>query len=203
MNLRDRFRTFLPIVVDVETGGVDPDRHALLELCVVIPNWSNDKLVVVPEDIHLWDIAPYDPTAVESDSLKVTNIDLSNESREAQSEDTSIRECFRIVRRAIRAQQCTRAIATGHNTHFDLAFIKAAAMRNDIKRDPFHPFSVLDTVSLSAMVYGHTVLSVACERAGLEFDAKQAHGALYDATVTAQLFCKLINAMRYEGFDSD
>ena len=203
MDLKDRFRTYLPVVVDVETGGVEPDRHALLELCVVVPNWSNDKLVVVPEGIHSWKIAPYDPTAVESNSLRITNIDPSNADREAQSEETSIRECFRIVRRAIREHRCTRAIATGHNTHFDLAFIKAAAMRHGIKRDPFHPFSVLDTVSLAAMVYGHTVLSVACERANIAFDTEQAHGALYDATVTAQLFCQLINATRYEVSESD
>ena len=197
MELKERFRSFLPIVVDVETGGTEPDRHALLELCVVVPEWQEDELVVRKVGIHNWNVTPYDAAAVETGSLEVSGIDLSREDRISIPEEQAMRECFQTVRKAIRRHGCTRAIATGHNAHFDLAVMKAAAKRHGIKRDPFHPFSVLDTVSLSAVAYGHTVLSVACERAEIAFDGDQAHSARYDATVTAKLFCRLVNSSSY------
>ncbi|MEG2981896.1 MAG: ribonuclease T, partial [Stenotrophomonas sp.] len=33
--MAQRFRGFLPVVVDVETGGFDCNRHALLEIAAV------------------------------------------------------------------------------------------------------------------------------------------------------------------------
>ena len=55
---------------------------------------------------------------------------------------------------------------TAHNAHFDHGFVMSAAERNGVKRNPFHPFTVLDTASLAAVAYGHTVLSEACSRGG-------------------------------------
>ena len=82
---------------------------------------------------------------------------------------------------------------TAHNAHFDLGFILAAAERNGIKRNPFHPFTVIDTASLAAVAFGHTVLSEACLRAGIEFDEGRAHSAGYDALIAARLFCEVVN----------
>ena len=78
-------------------------------------------------------------------------------------------------------------------TQWDRDFIFAAAERNKISRNPFHPFSIFDTVSLSGLAYGQTVLSRAAQAAGLEWDSKEAHSALYDASQTAKLFCTIVN----------
>ncbi|MBV8063625.1 MAG: ribonuclease T, partial [Nevskia sp.] len=91
---------------------------------------------------------------------------------------------------------CTRAILVGHNAHFDLAFLNAAVARADVKRNPFHPFSAFDTVTLSGAVLGQTVLARALEAAGLPYDSREAHSAIYDAERTADLFCLLLNRMR-------
>ena len=81
----------------------------------------------------------------------------------------------------------------GHNTTLDHNFIFAAAERNKISRNPFHPFSTFDTVSLAGLAYGQTVLSRAAQAAGLPWDNNEAHTALYDARQTAKLFCIIVN----------
>ena len=69
-------------------------------------------------------------------------------------------------------------------------------VRNRITRNPFHPFSTFDTVSLAGLAYGQTVLSRAVEAAGIDWHSEKAHSALYDATKTAELFCKIVNQWR-------
>jgi ribonuclease T len=93
----------------------------------------------------------------------------------------------------MKASGCQRAILVAHNAAFDQQFLHAAVNRNQLKRDPFHPFSFIDTASLAAVAYGHTVLSEACARAEIAFDTSQAHSALYDAERTAELFCAIVN----------
>ena len=81
----------------------------------------------------------------------------------------------------------------GQNSHFDHGFLNAASERNNLKRNPFHPFSSFDTATLSGLAYGQTVLARACEVADIEFDNNEAHSARYDAEKTAELFCKIVN----------
>ena len=82
---------------------------------------------------------------------------------------------------------------TGHNASFDLSFINAVASRLNYKRNPFHPFSVIDTASLGALVLGQTVLSRACISAGIHFDGDHAHSAVYDTSKECELFCAMYN----------
>ncbi len=84
----------------------------------------------------------------------------------------------------------------GHNTMMDLSFVNAGAVRCKINRNPFHPFSTFDTVSLAGLAYGQTVLSRAVQAAGIEWDNDNAHTATYDALKTAELFCKIVNRWR-------
>lgn len=192
MEIKDRFRSYLPVVVDLETGGVDPSRHALLEIAVVLLSWKDDT--IIRSTTHQWSIEPHADTELDPDSLKVTGIEPFDPERQGQNEEAALRELFRIVRNHLKDLKCQRALLTGHNAHFDRRFLRTASVRNNVGRDPFHPFSVLDTVSLAALAYGHTRLDVACERAGIEYDADRAHAASYDAEVAADLFCRIVNS---------
>lgn len=191
MTMKTRFRGYLPVVVDLETGGFDDDVHSLLEIAAVTLDFEQQRLVA--RGRHRWAVIPHPDTVVEEASLRVTGIDLNDPARDAVSELEALRGLFRIVRTEVKRHGCQRAIVTAHNAHFDHGFIHAAATRNDIKRSPFHPFSVVDTVALAAVQYGHTVLSEACRRAGIDYDADRAHSAAYDADVTAALFCAVVN----------
>lgn len=192
MTMKTRFRGYLPVVVDLETGGFDSDLHALLEIAAVTLDLDDRGLVVHRQ--HRWAVIPHPETAVEEASLRVTGIDIDDPGRQAVSELDALRGLFRMVRGEIKRHGCQRAIVTAHNAHFDHGFIHAAAKRSGVKRSPFHPFSVIDTVALAAVHYGHTVLSEACGRAGIPFDAERAHCAAYDAQITAELFCAIVNA---------
>ena len=197
MTMKTRFRGYLPVVVDLETGGFDSDVHALLEIAAVTLDLDDRGLVVHRQ--HRWAVIPHPDTAVEEASLKVTGIDIDDTARGAVSELDALRGLFRMVRAEIKRHGCQRAIVTAHNAHFDHGFIHAAAKRSGVKRSPFHPFSVIDTVALAAVHYGHTVLSEACGRAGIPFDAERAHCAAYDAEITAELFCAVVNAPHGSG----
>ena len=195
MQFNERFRTFLPVVVDVETGGVDPTQHALLELAIVLLKWENDRLA--PDTLHTWNVEPHPATTVTEKSIELTHIDPDDIERESVSEEIALRESFKIIRKAIKETACKRAVLTGHNAHFDHRFIFEAAKRNRVGRNPFHPFTVLDTASISAVALGHTVLNEAAKRLGMEFDDQAAHSASYDVEVTARVFCDIVNRSSY------
>jgi ribonuclease T len=116
----------------------------------------------------------------------------------AISELDAIRNINQRIKSEIKEEECTRAILVGHNASFDLNFILAAAKRTKIKL-PFHQFSTIDTVSLSSIYYGETVLAKAIKKAKIEWDDAQAHSALYDAKKTAELFCLMFNNFDYQG----
>ena len=125
------------------------------------------------------------------------NAELADEAREALDEGDALRQLFQPIRKAVKAYGCNRAVLVGHNAFFDHSFLFAAAERAGIKRNPFHPFSTFDTATLAALAYEHTVLSQACKRAGIDFDNKEAHSALYDAEKTAELFCRIVNRWKH------
>ena|SRR5882757_3146876 len=190
-----RFRGFLPVVVDVETGGFNSTTDALLEIAAVLIGLDENGNLVRGET-YAAHVEPFAGANIERASLEVNGIDPYHPLRLAMPEREALAKVFKPVRQAVSEQGCTRAILVGHNAHFDLGFLNAAVARADVKRNPFHPFSAFDTVTLGGAVLGQTVLARALEAAGLPFDAKEAHSAIYDAERTADLFCLLVNRMR-------
>ncbi|MGI9251971.1 MAG: ribonuclease T [Pseudohongiellaceae bacterium] len=191
--LASRFRTYLPVVVDVETGGFNAATDAILEVAAVILRMDAASAELEVEQTFFHRVVPFEGANIESGALEFTGIDPYHPLRVAKSEREVFQAMFKLVREAMRANQCKRAILVGHNAHFDHGFINAASSRNRLKRNPFHPFSSFDTASLSGLAYGQTVLSRACEAAGIGFDNKEAHSARYDAEKTAELFCTIVN----------
>jgi ribonuclease T len=190
-DMSTRFRGYLPVVVDLETGGFDPASHAILEMALVGVGFDGGELVI--RDRWRQAVTPYSGSRIDPASLKVTGIDPDDPNRGAIDEAEAFREMFRRVRRGMRAAGCQRAILVAHNAAFDHQFMREAFERNSLKRSPFHPFSFIDTASLAAVAFGHTVLSESCQRAGIEFDPDLAHDALYDAEKAAELFCGIVN----------
>jgi ribonuclease T len=191
--MSERFRGYLPVVVDVETGGFDWNRHALLEIAVQ-PVDLDENGRLVPGEIASAHLVPAPGTEIDPKSLQVTGIKLDHPFRLAKAEKDALDHVFAPVRAAVRKHDCQRAILVGHNAHFDLNFLNAAVARTQHKRNPFHPFSVFDTVSLAGIAYGQTVLARAVMAAGLSWNAEEAHSAVYDTERTAELFCKIVNA---------
>lgn len=190
--IRDRFRGFLPVVVDIETGGFNAHTDAILEIAATLLR-MNDAGELVPYKTIGHNVDPFEGANLEPSALEFTGIDPDNPLRDALPEDIALGELFAEIRREVREQGCNRAILVGHNAHFDAGFLNAASARCEIKRNPFHPFSHFDTATLAGLAFGQTVLAKACKLANIEFDNSEAHSAIYDASKTAELFCLIIN----------
>lgn len=198
--LANRFRGFLPIIVDVETGGFNAATDALLEIAAVLIDVDDDGNYERTETIR-YHVKPFAGANMEPASLAVNGIDPHHPLRPAIDERDALQRVFREVRRAVKFHGCSRAVLVGHNSFFDLNFLNAAIARTEIKRNPFHPFTSFDTATLGGMAFGQTVLARAVKISGEDWDETQAHGAAYDAEKTADLFCTIINRFRpvYEG----
>jgi ribonuclease T len=190
-----RFRGLLPVVVDVETGGFNSATDALLEIAAVLVEMQPDG-TVVPGESYRYHVQPFEGANMEAASLEVNGIDPHHPLRPAIPERDALQRIFREVRRAVKENDCSRAILVGHNSFFDLSFLNAAVERSGIKRNPFHPFSSFDTATLGGVAYGQTVLARVADAAGLDWDASAAHSAGYDARLTAQVFCGIVNRFR-------
>jgi ribonuclease T len=193
--ISERFRGFLPVVVDVETGGFNPNTDALLEIAAVIIEIQGDG-TFIPGASWRYHVQPFAGSNIEEASLAVNGIDPYHPLRPAIAEKEAITKLFQEIRRSVKDHDCTKAVLTGHNAFFDLNFLNAAVTRGDIKRNPFHPFSCFDTATLAGVALGQTVLAKAVQIARIPFDTDEAHSAAYDAQKTAELFCFICNQFR-------
>jgi len=191
-SMATRFRGFMPVVIDVETAGFDAKKDALLEVAAVLLS-MDDKGQLYRDQTHSCHIEPFKGANLEPEALAFNGIDPYHPFRMAKPEKEALQEIFRAIRHSLKKNVCKRAILVGHNAPFDLNFINAAATRCEIKRNPFHPFSTFDTVTLGGIMYGQTVLARIGAEAGIEWDHDAAHSAVYDAERTADLFCKMTN----------
>jgi ribonuclease T len=182
----------MPVVIDVECGGFNPNTDALLEIAAVLIELRPDGWLA-PGASWRYHVKPFEGAKLEAASLAVTGIDPFHPLRPAIPEREALTLLFKEVRHAMKENDCTRSILVGHNAYFDLNFLNAAVARTGIKRNPFHPFSSFDTATLAGVVYGQTVLGKALQAAGITWDSNEAHSAAYDAERTAELFCQVCN----------
>src|SRR5690606_35733323 len=131
---------------------------------------------------------------IDPKSLEITGIRLDHPFRLAKEGRPALDHVFAPVREACKRHGCQRAILVGHNAHFDLNFLNAAVARVSHTRFPYHPYSVLDTVTLAGVAYGLTVLARAVQAAGFLWVANEAPSAVYDTERTAELFCRIVNS---------
>jgi len=190
--MSSRFRGYLPVIIDVETGGLIPQTDALLEIAAVIVDFDEEKRLVATDEWHAH-VEPFVGARLDEAALAFNHIDPTHPFRFAISESEALTELFRFVKKALKKTQCKRAFLVGHNAWFDLSFVQAAVSRVGVKSTPFHQFTTLDTAALSALAFGQTVLRKALEAAGLPYVTEEAHSAIYDATCTADLFCHIVN----------
>ncbi|HEX4480437.1 MAG TPA: ribonuclease T [Rudaea sp.] len=187
-----RFRGFLPVVVDIESGGFDSEHDALLEIAAVIVRMDEHGFVH-PDPVISEHVVPFPGANIDPKSLEITGIDVTHPFRFAVEEKEALDRVFRPIRTALREFDCQRAILVGHNAAFDISFLNAAVKRTNHKRNPFHQFSCFDTATLAGLAYGQTVLSRAVQAAGFDWNASEAHSAVYDAERTALIFCDIVN----------
>ena len=195
MQMNQRFGGYLPVVVDIETGGVECRTDAILEVAAVYLTLDKHEVLHGSEP-DLYHLLPFEGARLHPDAMAIHGIDPYHPFRMAVEEKEALEAFYTVVAEHVKAAGCRRATLVGHNAHFDLNFLMAANKRHNIKDCPFHAFTCIDTATLGAIFYQKTVLAKALEAADIPFDKNQAHGASYDAKVTAELFCKIINGYK-------
>ena len=190
--INQRFHGYLPVVVDIETGGVNPQTDAVLEIAAVFLKMDRSG-VISPDSTDAYHVLPFEGAILSKEATEIHGIDPYHPFRLAREEPVIMQEFYELVGQHVKKAGCRRAVLVGHNAHFDLSFINQAASRCSLKDSPFHRFTCFDTATLSALRYGKTVLAKALECANIPFDKSEAHSAVYDAERTAELFCKIIN----------
>lgn len=190
-NIKERFRGFLPVIVDVETAGLDPQKNALLEMCIVLIH-MNEQGNLLRGESHFEHIMPFSGSELDQKSLEFNQIDPFQPLRFALEEKEALEKLFKPIFDLLKKTHCQRAVLVGHNAWFDLLFIKEATKRTGVK-SPFHQFTCFDTATLGGLIYGQTVLAKAAKAAKIPFNTQEAHSAIYDAEKTADLFCQMTN----------
>ena len=190
--MAQRFRGYLPVVIDVETGGFNSQTDALLEIAATIVEMDEHGALKEKKTLS-YHLEPFEGANIEPSALEFTGIKLDHPLRPAQKEDDALKDLFKQVRTEMKAVGCKRAVLVGHNASFDQGFLNAAIERTGVKRSPFHPFSSFDTATLAGLAVGQTVLAKACIAAGIDFNSTDAHSAAYDTQKTAELFCYIVN----------
>ncbi|MFY2509311.1 ribonuclease T [Vibrio pectenicida] len=199
LTLKKRFRGYFPVVIDVETAGFNAKTDALLEICAITLAMDESGNLKPASTIH-FHVEPFEGANLEKEALDFNGIhDPFSPLRGAVPESEALKEIYKLVRKEQKAADCRRAIIVAHNATFDHNFVMAASERSNLKRVPFHPFATFDTATLSGLAYGQTVLAKACKVAGMDFDNREAHSALYDTQKTAELFCGIVNKWKALG----
>lgn len=196
--LKARFRGFYPVVIDVETAGFDANINALLEIAIITLKMDAYGWLRTDHSLH-FHVRSFPGAVLQPEALEFNGIDPENPLRFAVTEQEALNKIFAMVYNGIETESCSKAIIVAHNAFFDHSFLMAAIGRANFKNNPFHPFVTFDTAALSGLVFGQTVLSKACNCAGIIFDMNKAHSALYDTECTAALFCELVNKWKRLG----
>ena len=197
-SLPHRFRGYFPVVIDVETAGFNAGTDALLEIAAVTVKMEEDGLIYPDQTFH-YHVDPFEGANLEPAALEFNGIDPHCALRGAIEESEAMKSLCKGIRKAQKDADCQRSVIVAHNATFDQSFVNAAIARCNIRRTPFHPFVSFDTTSLAGLTLGQTVLVKACRAAGIEFDQKEAHSALYDAQKTTELFCFMVNRYKTLG----
>src|SRR5690606_21191752 len=104
-----RFRGFLPVVVDIEAGGFNPQTDALLEIAAVLVDIDVDGRWYRSETISAH-VKPFPGANIDQAALEFTGIDPWHPFRLAVPEEEALGRIFTRVRQAVASHGCSRAV---------------------------------------------------------------------------------------------
>ena len=95
-SISQRFREFLPVIVDVETAGFDPQKDALLEVAMMTVKFD-DNGRLVPDELFSANIRPFEGANINQSNIDFLGIDPFDESRNLQTESDALIPMFKAI----------------------------------------------------------------------------------------------------------
>lgn len=177
------------LFIDTETGGLDPGKHSLLSLALVV--WEDEKLI----DPKEWLINDGN-FIVTKEALAVNKIDIREHRRTAMKPSKAIEEIFEYTEKHFPQER--KIVLAGHNVHFDANFLKVFFSQNNVNFSQHFSHRIIDTSSILYYLYMAGRIkerAISSDEAFALFEIKVEgrHTALGDAIATANLFSKLIH----------
>ena len=187
------------IVVDTETGGLDPARHSILSVAAVV--WDSAELGDACEFFVAESVVEVAPTAI----LR-NNIDVSWVCRNGISPAAAVEKLNSFLEFHFPGLKDGQRVAlAGHNVAFDVGFLKRLYRLAGADYEKVFSHRVLDTASVARflMLAGRLAVSgVGLDELlthfGLTADLDERHSALGDAKVTAQLLQELVKLVNLD-----
>lgn len=179
------------LFIDTETGGLDPDRHSLLSLGMVV--WEN--LEVLDSQEILINDGRLDVTR---EALAINRIDLEKHKLAAVSPPEAIRMILDFIGRHFSGQG--KITLAGHNVQFDVAFLKSFFAANGKDFSQYFSHRIIDTSSILYYLYLSGRMKQKATSSDKAFElfeihVEGRHTALGDAMATAELFTKLLTVI--------
>jgi len=183
------------LFIDTETGGLDPRKHSLLSVALVVgegPKVVNSLEILIR----------HDPFVVSAGGMKVNRIDLVRHAAAALDPDMAL-GVMNVFLDQHFPHQCNPIILAGHNVAFDQAFLGAFVASLGHHLEPRFSHRTVDTHSLASALRDAGKLpldnlgsSALFAHFGILVPEEQRHTALGDALATFELYWKLVELMR-------
>jgi DNA polymerase III epsilon subunit-like protein len=178
------------LVLDTETGGLNPETDALLSVGLV--HWQDGQIVRQQEILVDAEGLQCSPKALEVNGI---DLDLHHAYSVSRAEAwAQIQEFGRPI---------SRSFIVGHNVQFDLGFVRR--LEPERERRAFGSFGrfSLDTIQIMAFMRHAGLLppgkglnlTDAMAHFGITMPAGKRHTALADALATAELYTRLLDTI--------
>jgi DNA polymerase III subunit epsilon len=180
------------LFIDTETGGLDPNKHSLLSLGMVV--WEDNK-IVDSQELLIND----GQLSVTKEALSINKINIEEHKKIAIPSAQAIEKIIAFISKHFPDQR--KITIAGHNVHFDVNFLKLFFSRNKKDFSKYFSHRIIDTSSILYYLYlaGQIAQKAISSDAAFElFEVKVdgRHTALGDAIATAKLFTKLLHCLK-------
>lgn len=180
------------LFLDTETGGLDENENSLLSVGLVV--WEDGKITNQKELF-----IKKDKYNVTKEALEVNKIDLEDLKLIGISE----KDCINQINDFVNRNFSNKAILSGHNISFDIAFVKNMYRRNNMDFGRYFSHRSIDTSTLLRTLYYADILKSdisssdkAFSHYNIKFEDNKRHSALGDAVATAMLYNKIIEEIK-------
>ena len=181
------------LVIDTETGGLDPSCASILSLAAVV--WldgtaiASTSLSIAEQEMLL------DPNAIKVNRIDVAELQARGIAPVAAVEAF---DAFLAAHFGIDGAR-DKILVAGHNVWFDVAFVRrlyrlaGRDFRTHIQRGLLDVTSVVNFLRLSGrLAVPSSHLDDLIAHFGIVIDEQHRHTALYDATACAEILTKLL-----------